>query len=112
SSLTRSRKASESGGGDVFANVEKNCRVLGVSSTGVSYAAIFVIARDSAKIALSGSGIDECVDVPVAVTVALTDDLSAVEMLTYCTRPSSRLMIQPPSFNANSQSILSQAFRA
>ena len=40
------------------------------------------MAFDSVKIALSGRGIDECVEVPVAETVSATDDLSAVEMLT------------------------------
>ena len=58
--------------------------------------------------ALSGRGMDECVDVPRAVISIGSDSLSAVEMLTYCTRPSRPLMIQPPSFSANSQSILGQ----
>jgi hypothetical protein len=49
------------------------------------------------KIALSGLGIEECVDVPRAVTRTATDDLSAVEMLMYWTRPSRPLMIHPPS---------------
>jgi hypothetical protein len=40
------------------------------------------MARESVKMALSGLGIDECVEVPVADTVSATDDLSAVEMLT------------------------------
>ena len=58
--------------------------------------------------ALSGRGIEECVDVPRAVRMSPIDDLSAVEMLTYFTRPLSSAMIQPPSFSANSQSISPQ----
>src|SRR3954470_14790529 len=58
--------------------------------------------------ALSGRGIDECVDVPRAVIKSVIPDLSAVEMLTYRTLPSGFFMIHPPSFRANSQSIFSQ----
>ncbi len=68
----------------------------------------FASAFASAKIALSGRGIDEWVEVPVAVTIADSETLSAVEMLTYCTAPSSPLMIQPPSFSANSHSMSGQ----
>ena len=55
---------------------------LGVIESGVSYAEILASARDSAKIALSGRGIDECVEVPRAVTLSGSDNLSAVETLT------------------------------
>ena len=40
------------------------------------------MAFDSVKIALSGRGMEECVDVPFAVSRSETPDLSAVEMLT------------------------------
>ena len=66
------------------------------------------MAFDSVKMALSGRGMEECVDVPLAVSSSETPDLSAVEMLTYWTLPSASLMIHPPSLSANSQSILSQ----
>ena len=79
-----------------------------VSCTGNSKVESFASPRDNAKMALSGRGIDECVDVPVADTMTPTDDLSAVAMLTYCTFRSSPAMIQPPSFSANSASICAQ----
>ncbi len=85
-----------------------NWRVLGVSCSGISWSASLVSAFASAKIALSGRGIDECVDVPRPSTMTGSEDLSAVEMLTYCTLPASFAMIQPPSFSANSQSICAQ----
>jgi hypothetical protein len=37
--------------------------------------------------ALSGRGMEECVEVPRAVSKSEMPDLSAVEMLTYCTLP-------------------------
>src|SRR5262249_6576703 len=96
----------------VSASVRKNWRVDGVSFGRVSYDESLASARDRAKIALSASGIEECVDVPRAVSTSDTLDLSAVEMLTYCTVPAASLMIQPPSFSANSQSILLHACSA
>src|SRR5580704_17819653 len=50
---------------------------------------------------------EECVDVPLAVSTMLVLDLSLVDTLTYRTWPFGFVMIQPPSFRANSQSILS-----
>src|SRR5436190_342697 len=79
---TRSRKSPDIGGLLVRDSAVKNCLVAGVISSGVSYAESFARARESAKIALSGRGIELCVDVPRAPTVNGIDDLSAVEMLT------------------------------
>ena len=69
----------ESGGADVLARDAENRfpasaakrRFSGVRETRDAFASV--------KIGLSGRGIDECVDVPFAVTSTAIDDLSAVE---------------------------------
>jgi hypothetical protein len=60
----------------------KNCRCSAVSSIGKSNAASFASAFPTVTSALSGSGIDACVEVPFDARRNTVETLSAVEMLT------------------------------